>query len=202
MRTIVLLLLCCSLHAADGFVSLMPKRDIGEHWTVDGKTPMDAWFLRDGTIGTTGQPDGILRSKKTYRNFILRAEWRFQEGWEPKPGQHPWPNAGFFIHAQELKDGWPVSLEVQGYFAQAGSLFGVRGGKITGAKRGPFVTDRPKFGSWDKYEITSKDGKITVVLNGVLVNEGTGAWPEEGNICLQSEGWPVFYRNVSIKELK
>jgi hypothetical protein len=24
------------------------------------------------------------------------------------------------------------------------------------------------------------------------LNEGTGAWPEEGNICLQSEGWPVF----------
>jgi hypothetical protein len=41
-----------------------------------------------------------------------------------------------------------------------------------------------------------------VVLNGVLVNEGTGAWPKDGNIRLQSEGWPVFYRNVAIKELK
>ena len=202
MRAFVLALLCCCLNAADGFVSLMPKRDIGEHWTVEGKTPPDAWFLRDQIIGTTGQPDGFLRSKKKYRNFVLRAEWRFQEGWEAKAGQHPWPNAGFFIHAQEIKDGWPVSLEVQGYFAQAGSLFGVRGGKIAGAKRGPFVTDRPKFGSWDKYEITSKNGSITIVLNGVLVNEGSGAWPEEGNVCLQSEGWPVFYRNVSIKELK
>jgi len=50
---------------------------------------MDVWFLRDGTIGTTDQPDGILRSKKTYLNFILRGD-----------------------------------------FAQAGSLFGVRGGKL------------------------------------------------------------------------
>ncbi len=189
--------------AADSYRSLMPKRDIGEHWTVEGATPPEAWFLRDGAIATTGQPNGFLRSKKKYRNFVLRADWRFQKGWKPRAGGNDWPNAGFFIHAGPIKDGWPESLEVQGYFGEVGSLFGVRGGKITGAKRGPFVTqNRPEFGAWDHYEITSKDGKISVVLNGVLVNEGTGAWPEEGNVCLQSEGWPVEYRNVSIKELK
>ena len=80
-------------------------------------------------------------------------------------------------------------------------MFGVNGGKITGAKRGPFVKERPEFGAWEHYEVTSKNGKVTVVLNGVLVNEGTNAWPEEGNICLESEGWPVFYRNIEIKEL-
>jgi hypothetical protein len=113
-----------------------------------------------------------------------------------------WPNAGFFIHAHEVDNGWPKSFEVQGYFGEAGSLFGVRGGKITGAKRGDFVKDRPPFGSWDKYEITSLNGVVKVVLNGVLVNEGRDADPAEGNICLQSEGWPVYYRNVAIKELK
>ena len=40
-----------------------------------------------------------------------------------------------------------------------------------------------------------------MVLNGVQVNEGTDAEPREGNICLQSEGWPVYYRNVAIKVL-
>ena len=96
---------------------------------------------------------------------------------------------------------WPTSLEVQGHFGEAGSLFGVRGGRITGAKRGPIVKDRPPLGDWDRYEITSRDGRITVVLNGKLVNEGWDAYPTEGNICLQSEGWPVQYRNVAIKEL-
>jgi hypothetical protein len=202
LRPLLLAIAFCGLsYAADGFVSLMPANALSEHWTVEGKAPADAWYLRDGTIGCTGQPNGFLRSKKKYRNFILRAEWRFQEGWEAPPTGNEWPNAGFFIHAQEIKDGWPVSLEVQGYFGEAGSVFGVRGGKVTGAKRGPFVKDRPKFGSWDKYEITSKDGKVSVVLNGVLVNEGTDVWPVDGHICLQSEGWPVFYRNVEIKEL-
>jgi hypothetical protein len=199
----ILLFFCCALAwAGDGFVSLMPKRDVSELWTVEGKTPLEAWTVRKGVISCTGQPYGFLRSKKSYRNFVLRAEWRFQMGWTPPPKGNEWPNAGFFIFAREIKDGWPVSLEVQGYFGEAGSLFGVRGGQITGAKRGPFVKDRPPFGSWDRYEVTARDGKVTVVLNGVTVNEGTGADPREGNVCLQSEGWPVHYRNVSIKELK
>lgn len=202
MRLLILLGCMTAAYAGDGFVSLMPANDIAEHWTVEGKAPAEAWTLRDGVIACSGQPNGFLRSRKSYRNFVLRAEWRFQKGWTPPKDGDEWPNAGFFIHAKETSDGWPVSLEVQGYFGEVGSLFGVRGGKITGAKRGPFVKERPEFGAWDSYEIISKDGKITVVLNGKVVNEGTGAWPREGNICLQSEGWPVYYRNVRVKELK
>ena len=201
LKTALLALTALAAWAGDGFVSLIPKKDINEHWTAEGKAPAEAWTVRRGVIACTGQPFGFLRSKKVYHNFVLRAEWRFQQGWEAKK-EDDWPNAGFFIHAREIDKGWPVSLEVQGYFGEAGSLFGVRGGKITGAKRGPFVKDRPPFGSWDKYEITSREGKVTVVLNGVLVNEGTGASPPDGNICLQSEGWPVYYRNVMIKEIK
>ena len=195
-------LLFAGLGFGQGFVSLMPKRDVSELWTVEGKTPKEAWILKDGMIVCSGQPNGILRSKKVYRNYILRAEWRFQGGWEQTEGADHWPNAGFFIHAGPMVNGWPVSFEVQGHYGEAGSLFGVRGGKVTGAKRGPIVKDRPPFGSWDRYEITQQNGSIRVMLNGVLVNEGTGAEPSEGNICLQSEGWPVDYRNVAIKELE
>jgi hypothetical protein len=98
-------------------------------------------------------------------------------------------------------NGWPRSLEVQGHFGEAGSLFGVRGGAIQGAKRGVIVKTRPRFGDWDRYEITSVNGKVTVRLNGEIVNEGTNANPAEGSICLQSEGWEVHYRNVEIREL-
>jgi len=71
---------------------------------------------------------------------------------------------------------------VQGHFGEAGSLFGVRGGAITGARRGPFVKDRISFGEWDRYEITNKDGNVTVLLNGKLVNQGSGAKPSQGNV--------------------
>lgn len=182
------------------FVSLMPKKDVTELWTIE-VTPASSWRVEKGMIRCTGKPNGFLRSKKIYKNFIFRADWRFQkEGWKPGK-EEEWPNAGFFINAGPVKDGWPVSQEVQGYFGEAGSLFGVRDGKVTGAKRGPFVKDRIPFGEWDHYEITQQDGRIKVVLNGKLVNEGSDAYPSEGNVCLQSEGWPVDYRNVEIKEL-
>ncbi len=199
-----LALLGAVAEAKDGFVSLMPKRNIAEQWTVEGMAPADAWYLtRNGEIGCTGIPNGFLRSRKTYRNYVFRAEWRFQKGYTPRAEEDGWPNAGFFIHAGETVKGWPKSLEVQGHFGEVGSVFGVRGGKITGAKRGVIVKEgRPPFGDWDKYEVTSMDGKVTVRLNGAVVNEGVNASPAEGNICLQSEGWPLFYRKIEIKELR
>jgi len=191
------------LAASAGFVSLMPVSDLSEHWTIE-RTPPETWSYRNGVISCTGKPNGFLRSRKSYRNYVLRAEWRLEpKGWIRGPGAttDDWPNAGFFIHAQETRDGWPRSLEVQGHYSEAGSLFGVRGGSIGGAIRGPFVKKRGKLGDWDRYEITSLNGTVKVVLNGVLVNEGFGARPSEGHICLQSEGWPVYYRNIEIKEL-
>ena len=199
-RLVLMLFLFASLALAqEGFVSLMPKHDVRELWIIEG-TPPETWSVKDGMIVCIGKPNGFLRSKKVYKDFVLRAEWRFKtEGWTGTPER--WPNAGFFINAGEIKDGWPISQEVQGYFGEAGSLFGVRGGKVTGAKRGPFVKDRPPFGEWDRYEITSNNGRVSVVLNGKLVNEGWDIYPAQGNICLQSEGWEVHYRNVAIKEL-
>ncbi|HET8549774.1 MAG TPA: DUF1080 domain-containing protein [Bryobacteraceae bacterium] len=189
------------LGATEGFTSLMPKSDVTELWIVEG-TPRETWKVENGEIVCTGKPNGFLRSRKSYRNYVFRAEWRFRkEGWVPRPEDEGWPNAGFFIHAGAVVNGWPTSVEVQGHFGEAGSLFGVRGGKIKGAKRGVIVRNRPPFGEWDRYEITSTDGKVIVRLNGELVNEGYDASPAEGSICLQSEGWEVHYRNIEIREL-
>jgi hypothetical protein len=89
---------CMAMCATDGFVSLMPRRDVAELWTIEG-TPPSSWRVEKEEIFCTGKPNGFLRSKKTYRNYILRAEWRFKkEGWVPKPEDEGWPNAGFFIN--------------------------------------------------------------------------------------------------------
>ncbi len=190
-----------ALCASDGFTSLMPTKDVTEIWLIEG-TPAATWRVEHGEIVCAGKPNGFLRSRKSYRNYVFRAEWRFKtEGWVPRPEDEGWPNAGFFIHAGEVVNGWPRSLEVQGHFGEAGSLFGVRGGTIQGAKRGVIVKSRPRFGDWDRYEITSSNGRVTVRLNGEVVNEGVGANPSEGSICLQSEGWEVHYRNLEIREL-
>ncbi|MEZ5400362.1 MAG: DUF1080 domain-containing protein [Bryobacteraceae bacterium] len=197
MRIAMLFLAAAVLPAQ--WVSLSPVKEISEHWTVEG-APAGIWSLRDGVIHCLGKPNGFLRSRKSYRNYVFRAEWRFiPDGWKGAPEE--WPNAGFFIHAAETVDTWPRSLEVQGHFGEAGSMFGVRGGEVTGARRGPIVRNRPRFGDWDRYEIVARNGWIRVALNGEVVNEGFAAKPAEGHICLQSEGWPVEYRNISIMEL-
>jgi hypothetical protein len=198
---LLMLMSAAALPAApDGFVSLMPKQDVLEHWIIEG-TPPETWQARDGMIYCTGRPNGFLRSRKVYRDFVFRAEWRFQgEGWTEGP--EFWPNAGFFINAHEVAGGWPRSLEVQGHYGEAASLFGVRGGKVSGAKRGPIVSKRPPLGEWDRVEVTSQNGQVKIMLNGELVNEGSNIEPRDGNVCLQSEGWPLWYRNVEIKELQ
>jgi hypothetical protein len=181
------------------WTSLSPAKSITEHWQAEG-APADIWSLRGGVIHCQGEPNGFLRSRKSYRNYVFRAEWRFvPEGWQGAPRQ--WPNAGFFIHARETVDDWPRSLEVQGHYGEAGSMFGVRGGAITGARRGPIVKNRVPFGDWDRYEIVARNGWVRVILNGEIVNEGFAASPADGHICLQSEGWPVEYRNLQILEL-
>jgi len=202
MRILLLIAFACSTMLAqlDAFVSLMPDKDVTELWIVEGSAP-GTWRVEDGIIRCTGKPNGFLRSKKIYKNFVLKAEWRFQaEGWTAPPPK--FPNAGFFINAGAIEKTWPKSHEVQGHFGEAGSLFGVRGAVITGSKRGPIVPNRPPLGSWDRYEITQQDGRVRVLLNGDFVNEGWDADPSEGNICIQSEGWPVDYRNIQIKEIK
>ncbi len=184
---------------SEGFVSLSPVADLSEHWTVEGSA-RDTWSVKDGVIACTGKPNGFLRSKEAYRDFIFRSEWRFQkEGWTQRPPTYP--NAGYFIHARMVEDVWPRSLEVQGHYGEAGSLFGVRGGSVSGAHRGPVFENRRPFGEWESIEIQSLDGIVTVKLNGKKMNQGHDIEPTEGNICLQSEGWPVFYRNLEVKRL-
>jgi hypothetical protein len=196
MRFLLVTLPCVAAAQSPGFVSLMPNNDVTEHWVIVG-TPPEVWSVENGVIACAGRPHGYLRSKEKYKNYVLRGEWRFKkEGWTGAPEK--WPNAGFFINASEdVGRTWPRTfVEVQGHYGEKGSVFN---GGIKGAKRGPIVKDHVEFGDWDKYEITTKDGTVKVTLNGNLVNEGYGADPPEGYICLQSEGWPVYYRNIEIK---
>ncbi len=123
--------------APDGFISLMPRHDVTELWMIEN-TPPSTWRVEGDEIICKGTPNGFLRSRKSYKNYILRAEWRFRkEGWVPQPKDEGWPNAGFFIHAGAAVDTWPKSLEVQGHFGEAGSLFGVKGGSIRARAAAP-----------------------------------------------------------------
>ena len=60
------------------------------------------------------------------------------------------------------------------------------------------VSENPP-GEWNSYDITSIDGDLEVVVNGVLQHIATGMTLTEGNIALQSEGSPLQFRNIYLQ---
>jgi hypothetical protein len=56
-------------------------------------------------------------------------------------------------------------------------------------------------GEWNHYRVESRDGKITLAVNGKVVSGGTASHPRKGYICLESEGSEVHFRNIRIHEL-
>jgi hypothetical protein len=60
-----------------------------------------------------------------------------------------------------------------------------------------------KFGEWNRFEITMRGERVTVVLNGqtVIDNARLPGVPAQGPIGLQHHGDPVEFRNLFIREL-
>src|SRR5262245_54550915 len=161
--------------------------------------PAKTWSVKDGVIRCTGTPAGYLRTEKTFKNYFLVVEWR----WPEKPG-----NSGVLLHMQKDDKVWPYSVEAQLESGNAGDFWLIDGAdvKIDEARRNPGAKTNIKHiagaekkpGEWNRYEITSIDGNIVLVINGELVNVGRGAVPDEGHVLLQSEGAPIEFRTIEI----
>lgn len=184
----------------------------------------DTWSERDGVIHCTGQPVGVTRSKKPYTNFELSLEWRHLKPagnsgvflWTPeaslvklKPGQLP-----HGIECQVLDHGYTEMYEKQtgkkaDWFTTHGDVFPVGVAKMT-----PFEPKAPRgnrsfprknlskgVGEWNHYYIRAINGEVRLWVNGEEVSGGTGCDPRTGFLCLESEGSPVEFRNLRLREL-
>lgn len=58
------------------------------------------------------------------------------------------------------------------------------------------------LGEWTKVECICDGNKITVVINGTVVNECFDVFPAAGKILLQNEGFEIFFHNVEIRPIK
>jgi hypothetical protein len=203
-----LFLLACN---PDKKVMLFNGKDL-ENWNIfvgtPGVEPGDVFWVEDGMIHTSGKPNGYIRTKETFRNFKLHVEWRYTG--EPT-------NSGVLINVQGEDMIWPLSIECQLMHEHAGDLVLIgKGSGITIKDSTYLVTSEEnrflvlgKFeesnehpaGEWNSYDITSQDGNIEVVVNGVLQNAGTGMTLKEGNILIQSEGSSMQFRNITLEPL-
>ena len=170
--------------------------------------PGDVFWVEEGVLVTSGDPFGYIRTKESYSNYKLHLEWR----WPGEP-----TNSGVLIHVQGKDRIFPHCIESQLMHGKAGDivLMGAGAGVtvrdsaylVTSDER--FYMSIPKFedssekipGEWNSFDITSNDGDLEIVVNGVLQHTATNMTLNEGNIALQSEGSPLQFRNIYLQEL-
>jgi hypothetical protein len=56
-------------------------------------------------------------------------------------------------------------------------------------------------GEWNHYYIRAINGEVRLWVNGQEVSGGTDCDPSTGYICLESEGSPILFRKIRIREL-
>ncbi|HSV74637.1 MAG TPA: DUF1080 domain-containing protein [Chthonomonadales bacterium] len=189
-------------------VALFNGRDLTgwTHYLVEPDAPADRVWTVDRAARVLicrGNPIGYIRTVRDYTNFILRLEWRFN------PVTRQAGNSGVLLRVVGEDKIWPRSVEAQLMSGNAGDIWLIDGARLTtpperveGRRiRATRYNERP-IGEWNQYEITVDGGRISLRVNGVLVNEGTDAEVVPGKIALQSEGAEIHFRNIRLTPLR
>ncbi len=186
----------------------------------------DTWEWRDdGIIFCTGKPVGVIRSTKPFTNFELVVEWKHlrragnsgiflwtipesMEGLEPGGLPHG-------IECQILDHGYAEVWSRQNngrepdWFTTNGDVFPVGEADMepfppaapNGKRSFPTEETTNGHGEWNHYYIRAINGEVRLWVNGVEVSGGTNCAPATGYLCLESEGSPIEFRNLRIREL-
>jgi hypothetical protein len=143
------------------------------------EVPADGSWQADAAAQGFHGKAGRLRTRKTYKDVVLRLEWKA----EPGTRIAIWPRDGSQQTVVSLGD-------------DAGS------GSLPSAPAKGKKADNPS-GQWNYLEVRLEGGRVTVWLNGTVVNDVTlrGLLPAAGAVALQLDGQPASFRNVRVKEL-
>ena len=186
----------------------------------------DTWkWTDDGVLHCSGNPVGVMRSKKIYQNFEMAISWCHLKD----AG-----NSGVFVWASEAalakltKPGLPdVGIEVQvldpgftaayekssgkkgDWFTCHGDVFPVAGSSMkpfpplspNGSRSFPKKNLTKSSGEWNHYLIRAVDGVIRLWVNGEEVSGGENCNPATGYLCLESEGSPIDFKDIKIHEI-
>jgi hypothetical protein len=100
----------------------------------------------------------------------------------------------------------------QPYYEKGGQSITRDGGRINWWGRDPSWKDVLGFrgardvekpaGEWNRMEVICDGDTITNIVNGHVVNRGTGSSHTEGKIQFQSEGAEILFRKIEIRPLR
>lgn len=184
---------------------------------INVNTDPDTWRVEKNLLICKGKPIGVMRSEKSYENFILQVEWKHMEAggnsgvfvWsDAKPGAENRLPGG--VEVQMLELDWVnqnISNGVKPPIAYVhGELFGVGGVETVPdnprGERSKSVENRCKGkGEWNSYTVVCVDGTIKLSVNGKFVNGISKSTVRKGYLCMESEGAEIHFRNLKITEL-
>ena len=187
----------------------------------------DTWsFEKNGLIKCTGKPKGVIRTKKILTNLELVVQWRHLKD-AGNSGVFLWAMPASIKKLEAGQGRLPGGIEVQvldlGYaeyykkrynkppdwFTSHGDVFSTGGARID-----PFPPVGPKgrrsfptknltkgVGQWNHYYVRANNGEVRLWVNGDEVSGGTNCKPATGYLCLESEGAPIEFKGLRIREL-
>ena len=187
----------------------------------------DTWSFDDAasTISCSGQPVSVISTAKAFTNFELVLEWMHEKPagnsgvfiWTAKPALDALTKPGLpdnGIEVQILDPGYKEQYEKSSgkpadWFTCHGDVFPVKKAKLTpfppispnGSRSFPTAETTKPYGEWNHYYIRAINGEVRLWVNGIEVSGGSNATPNNGHICLESEGSPIRFRNLKIREL-
>ncbi|MCA8978429.1 MAG: DUF1080 domain-containing protein, partial [Planctomycetes bacterium] len=173
-------------------------------WIWHGPGAMDAvWSIADGVVSCEGSPIGYIRTEAEFTNFELEVEWRF----DPARGAG---NSGVLLRMIGEDEVWPRSIEAQLMSGRSGDIWNIgEFPMVTKATRtsGRHTTraqpsSEHELGEWNRYRIRLWRGSLTLEVNGVLQNTAEWCLETPGKLCLQSEGAPIQFRGLRVRELR
>ncbi len=200
-------------------------KTLGEADFVNVNCDPKTWTWKGDAVHCTGLPVGVTRSRKPYANFELVARWRHLKSggnsgifvWAAdasleglKPGTLP--RGG--IEVQVLDHGYAEAYEKEtgkkgDWFTTHGDVFPVGTSKMTpfapsapgGSRSFPSKHLSKGVNEWNHYYVRCINGEVRLWVNGEEVSGGTGCQPSKGYLCLESEGSPVDFEAIRIREL-
>jgi len=186
----------------------------------------DTWRWTNGTAYCTGKPVGVIRSPGLVTNLEMVVQWRHLKS-AGNSGVFLWATPNSIEDLESGKGRLPTGIEVQvldhGYvekyereskkkadwFTSNGDVF-----PTGSAKMKPFAPTAPDgqrsfprknlskgVGEWNHYYIRAINGEVRLWVNGEEVSGGTGCHPAWGYLCLESEGSPIVFRELRLREL-
>ena len=199
---------------------------LGQEHFVNVNCDPDTWSWTNGMVHCRGKPIGVIRTTKLYTNFELVAQWRHLQP-AGNSGIFVWATPESIKDLEQGKGRLPTGIEVQvldhGYaeryekqsgkkadwFTTNGDVFPT--GSTTmepfppvspnGKRSFPRKNLSKGVGEWNHYYVRAINGEIRLWVNGEEVSGGTNIRPATGYLCLESEGAPVEFKELRIREL-